>query len=195
MPDRTVALVCLLMVTCTGPSGDGERQITARELADEVIVPTLEDVATRSSELTLAIQALATAPATAELDAAQAAWRSARIPWKEADAFRFGPAKDLALAAAIDQAIQPARVDLVVMGTNTILQLAHVVADDFRARGVRDPEVCVDAFASLNGRRRARLIDPSVDLARESDGLGPKRWILPHPDERTPVTTASRAAR
>jgi vitamin K-dependent gamma-carboxylase len=60
-----------------------------------------------------------------------------------------------------------------------ILQLAHVIADDFRARGVRDPEVRADAFASLNGRRQARLIAPAVDLARESDGLWPKPWILP----------------
>ena len=64
-----------------------------------------------------------------------------------------------------------------------ILQLAHVVAADFRARGVRDPEVRVDAFASLNGRPRQRLIDPTVDLARETDGLGPRSWILPR---RTP---------
>jgi vitamin K-dependent gamma-carboxylase len=75
-----------------------------------------------------------------------------------------------------------------------ILQLAHIVADDFRARGVRDPEVRVDAFVSLNGRRRARLIDPTVDLARESDGLSPSPWILPHPDRST-ITTASRGIR
>ena len=67
-----------------------------------------------------------------------------------------------------------------------ILQLAHIVADDFRARGVHDPQVRVDAFVSLNGRRRARLIDPEVDLAHEPDGLGPKSWILPHPDDREP---------
>jgi hypothetical protein len=60
-----------------------------------------------------------------------------------------------------------------------ILQLAHIVADDFRARGVAKPVVTVDAFASLNGRPRKRLIDPTVDLAAESDGLGPKPWILP----------------
>jgi hypothetical protein len=62
-----------------------------------------------------------------------------------------------------------------------ILHFAHLVAADFRARGVRDPEVRVDAVASLNGHRRARLIDPNVDLAREPDGLWPKRWILPRP--------------
>lgn len=60
-----------------------------------------------------------------------------------------------------------------------ILQLAHIVADDFRARGVANPVVTVDAFASLNGAPKRRLIDPTVDLAAESDGLGPQPWILP----------------
>jgi hypothetical protein len=60
-----------------------------------------------------------------------------------------------------------------------ILQFAHIVADDLRSRGVLDPEIRVDAFASLNGRRHAGLVDPAVDLAREIDGLSPKRWILP----------------
>jgi hypothetical protein len=60
-----------------------------------------------------------------------------------------------------------------------ILQAAHLVARDFRARGVAAPEVRAEVFASLNGRPRARLVDPTVDLARERDGLGAKRWILP----------------
>jgi vitamin K-dependent gamma-carboxylase len=59
-----------------------------------------------------------------------------------------------------------------------ILQLAHIVADDFRARGVAEPIVTVDAFVSLNGRPRARLIDPTVDLARETSTLGNTTWIL-----------------
>jgi vitamin K-dependent gamma-carboxylase len=60
-----------------------------------------------------------------------------------------------------------------------ILELAHVIAGDFRSRGVRDPEVRVDAFASLDGRPSERLIDPSIDLAAEPEGLGAKSWILP----------------
>lgn len=62
-----------------------------------------------------------------------------------------------------------------------ILELAHITAADFRARGVRDPEVTVDAFVSLNGRRRARLIDPTIDLARVESGLGHATWILEAP--------------
>lgn len=75
------------------------------------------------------------------------------------------------------------RYQIKMMSTqpDLILQFAHMVAADFRARGVRDPEVRIDAVASLNGRRRARLIDPTVDLARETNGLGAKRWILPRP--------------
>lgn len=64
-----------------------------------------------------------------------------------------------------------------------ILQLAHHVAADFRARGVRDPEVRVEAWVSLNGRPAALMIDPTVDLATVSDGLAVADWILPAPAE------------
>jgi len=63
-----------------------------------------------------------------------------------------------------------------------ILQLAHHIRDELTADGYRDVEVRADAFASLNGRRSARLIDPEVDLARVDDGVGPAAWILPAPE-------------
>jgi len=67
-----------------------------------------------------------------------------------------------------------------------VLQAAHLVAADFRARGVREPAVYVDAFASLNGRPMQRLIDPRVNLAEERDGFAHKRWILPLDDDQSP---------
>lgn len=62
-----------------------------------------------------------------------------------------------------------------------ILDYAHHLADQFAARGLPGVEVRADAFVAYNGRPSARLIDPDVDLARERDGLAPKRWILPVP--------------
>lgn len=62
-----------------------------------------------------------------------------------------------------------------------ILQLAHRIADDHRARGDGEVAVLVDAWVSLNGRPPVRMIDPTVDLAREVDTLAPKPWILPPP--------------
>ncbi|NVB38157.1 HTTM domain-containing protein [Pseudenhygromyxa sp. WMMC2535] len=44
-------------------------------------------------------------------------------------------------------------------------------------------EVYADAFVAVNGRPSARLIDPTVDLASVEDGLWPKPWILPGPED------------
>jgi vitamin K-dependent gamma-carboxylase len=68
-----------------------------------------------------------------------------------------------------------------------ILQLAHHIRDAYRARGHEDVEVRVETRVSLNGRLGAPLIDPTVDLARVQDGLGPARWILPAPTSALPV--------
>lgn len=61
-----------------------------------------------------------------------------------------------------------------------ILQFAHMVRDDFRARG-RDVAVYIDARVSLNGRPSRPMVDTSVDLAREEESLAPKKWVLPMP--------------
>jgi vitamin K-dependent gamma-carboxylase len=68
-----------------------------------------------------------------------------------------------------------------------IAQLARHVREDFERKGLGPVEVRVDAWASLNGRRARRLIDPDVDLARVDAGLAPAVWILPAPDERAPT--------
>lgn len=63
-----------------------------------------------------------------------------------------------------------------------ILQLAHRIARDWAARAGGPVEVRADARVSLNGRPPERFLDPDVDLARVSDGLGAKPWILPAPE-------------
>ncbi len=66
-----------------------------------------------------------------------------------------------------------------------ILAFAHFLHDEFARRGVTDVRVFADAYASLNGRANARLVDPKVDLAREHDSWLAKPWILPFID--TPI--------
>jgi hypothetical protein len=62
-----------------------------------------------------------------------------------------------------------------------VLQLAHHIAADFRARGHGEVQVRAETLVSLNGRPARPMIDPARDLAREPDGLAPKDWILPGP--------------
>ncbi len=64
-----------------------------------------------------------------------------------------------------------------------ILQYAHHLRDEHAARG-QDVRVYVDAFVSTNGRHRRRLVDPSVDLAHESDSLFGFSWVLTEDDPR-----------
>lgn len=77
--------------------------------------------------------------------------------------------------------LTPAQEQEMSSQPDLILALGHWIAEDFRLRGYRDVEVRVDALASLNGRRAARLIDPDVDLAATPDGLAKATYILPPP--------------
>ncbi len=67
-----------------------------------------------------------------------------------------------------------------------ILKLAHHIADRYRARGYGEVAVYADAVVSLNGRPPQPLIDPTVDLARQEDGLAPKPWITVAPTSAPP---------
>jgi hypothetical protein len=62
-----------------------------------------------------------------------------------------------------------------------ILELAHVIAADFAQRTGGPVQVFADAQVSFNGRHRAPLVDPNVDLAQQEDTFAPKHWILPAP--------------
>lgn len=73
-----------------------------------------------------------------------------------------------------------------------ILSLAHHIARTLRAEGHERVEVRADAFASLNGRPMARLVDGDVDLARVEDSLLPATWILPAPTSAPGATAPLR---
>ncbi|MFN0061732.1 MAG: HTTM domain-containing protein [Myxococcaceae bacterium] len=62
-----------------------------------------------------------------------------------------------------------------------VLQLAHHIGADFNVQGLGPVAVFADATASLNGRTAAPLVDATVDLLEQSDGLGAKSWILAAP--------------
>lgn len=95
------------------------------------------------------------------------------------DAHVLEPATGRRWVVSPRELLTPYQAKMMASQPDMILQFAHLVAAAYRARGVRDPEVRVDAVASLNGRRRTRLIDPTVDLAHEAYSLAPARWILP----------------
>ncbi|GAB3265870.1 HTTM domain-containing protein [Larkinella harenae] len=64
-----------------------------------------------------------------------------------------------------------------------LLQFAHYLRDYYARQGFRNPKVYADTYVSLNGRLGKPYIDPTVNLAQETDSFKPKKWILPFDDE------------
>jgi hypothetical protein len=69
-----------------------------------------------------------------------------------------------------------------------VLQLARHIRDDLRRNGHGSVSVHAASRVSLNGRRSAPFIDPTVDLARVDDSLDLRRIVLPAPAEPPPHT-------
>jgi hypothetical protein len=79
--------------------------------------------------------------------------------------------------------LTPTQARMASTQPDMILELAHLVAQDFAARGYGPVQVYADSEVSFNGRRSQRMIDPKVDLAAQSDTLRPKTFILPAPTQ------------
>ena len=78
--------------------------------------------------------------------------------------------------------LTPLQVERMAYQPDMILATAHIIRDDYLARGYERVEVRADAFVAFNGRPATRLIDPDVNLADTAQGIGAKDWILPPPN-------------
>ena len=64
-----------------------------------------------------------------------------------------------------------------------ILQYAHLLRDHYAKEGFDSPQVYVDSYVALNGRRGRTFVSPDTDLAKEKESFKHKSWILPLNDE------------
>jgi hypothetical protein len=60
-----------------------------------------------------------------------------------------------------------------------ILEFAHFLKKHYEAKGVHNPEVRAEVYATMNGRLGKLLIDPHLNLSEIKEGFGNKDWILP----------------
>jgi vitamin K-dependent gamma-carboxylase len=110
-----------------------------------------------------------------------------RFAWRVMLVEKAGQVEFTVLADADDrryvvyprQLLTPLQYKMMSTQPDMIQQFARHLQRTFQAQGHERVRVYADAWASLNGRPRQRLIDPGVDLASEPWSLRPKRWILP----------------
>ena len=74
--------------------------------------------------------------------------------------------------------LTPLQAERAATQPDMLLEIAHIIADDFSAKGYPRVQVYADAFVSKNGREHRRLLDSSIDLASIEHGLSPERWVL-----------------
>lgn len=63
-----------------------------------------------------------------------------------------------------------------------ILEFAGHIANEYRNKGWKEPEVFVENYVTLNGRPSQLFIDPEVNLVAEKESFRHKKWILPFND-------------
>jgi predicted lipoprotein len=148
-----------------------------------VILPTQADAAAKATDLDTAADALSQAPTADSLAAAQAAWRTARAPWRSCDAFAFGPVESEGLGAAIDW--WPAKPDTIEekIAAGVPIDAAYIESLGTSAKGFMALEYLLfdpaggeaAVLASLEGdpaaARRAYVAAVAADLAAKSDAL------------------------
>ena len=81
-------LVALLLLTATPTFAATPEEVTTHYA--DLALATYEDSLTTAQALQTAVQALIAAPNDATLQAARDAWKAARVPYQQSEAFRFG---------------------------------------------------------------------------------------------------------
>jgi vitamin K-dependent gamma-carboxylase len=84
------------------------------------------------------------------------------------------------------QHLTPDQVRMMSTQPDMLRSFAHHLARHVAERGHPGVEVRVDAFASLNGRPRQRLVDPTVNLAAVGPWDELHGWVLPFRDVDPP---------
>ncbi|NEO30645.1 MAG: peptidase M75 [Symploca sp. SIO3C6] len=80
----------------------GLQAIVVRDFADQVVVPTYEQLVVKAGLLSATVEALVKNPNQQTLQAAQQSWIVARSPWEQSEAFAFGPADSLGYDGDLD---------------------------------------------------------------------------------------------
>lgn len=65
------------------------------------------------------------------------------------------------------------------MQPDMIIQFAKILKEHYALRGVHDPYVRAEAWVTLNGAPSQLLVDSSIDLSAQREGLHHYDWILP----------------
>jgi putative iron-regulated protein len=128
---KTLRMASMLLCFVGVVAQAATNQEIINHVSYKVILATYEDLAVQASNLRSAVDTLSASTTQANLQAAQNAWRAARVPWESSEAFLFGPVDSLAIDPMLDTwPLNKLDLDSVLASNRTI------TTDFVRALGV-----------------------------------------------------------
>ncbi len=139
----------------------GNAEAIIEGLADEVIVPTYELLATRLAELDAAVQNLNAERTQQSLVSAQQAWVGAREPWEASEGFIFGPVDAYGFDPALDSwPVDRTSLDLVLASPDALSQ-GYVSSLEVTLQGFHTAEYML--FGTENDKTIDDLSDREIE--------------------------------
>ncbi len=143
MSGKTIGFVCFvgagfLGIGCSTPvEDDTQQRAVIRDLANNVMYPLQKELAAEAADVKTTLAAFCAAPTEANLKAAQDAWRTARLPWKRAEMFRFGPVEDARIGSAIDfWPVRPDTIEAAITAAPEPVTAAHIATLGTSSKGL-----------------------------------------------------------
>lgn len=180
-----IVVAVLLFLSCGGGGGSDDSggggggpnealiQDILNDYVDFVVVGTYDLLHERATALRVACENLEANPTQQNLDAARAAWVSARIPWEQSESWLFGPVDFRGHDPALDS--WPVnRTDLdAVLASNNDLTPEFVRNLDPTLKGFHTAEYLLFAFDvnQLGDREFEYLISIVTDIERTAEEL------------------------
>ena len=187
----SIGLIGCSLTGCGSDEEDGDDVTTVSEseeeafdaspildnFANSIVLATYTDLDNKAGELLGAVQALGAATDQAHLELAQSAWKAARMPWEQSEAFLFGPVDTQGLDPALDS--WPVnKVDLDgVLGSDQELTEASIDALEDTLKGFHTIEYLL--FREGNQRKAEDLTPRELEyLAATTENLKAKTTQL-----------------
>lgn len=80
--------------------------------------------------------------------------------------------------------LTPLQEKMVSTQPDMMVYYAHHLARKYSEKGIVNPEVYVESYVALNGRRSKLFIDSTVDLSKKKTGFQNYDWILPFVEKK-----------
>ena len=133
------ALCALLTQSCdkneVNPTDRLDYAEVLLSVTDQVIVPTYDNLFQKSTVMVNTLNSLLAAQTQVNLDAAQQAWRDARIPWEQSEGFLYGPVETLGIDPSIDSwPVNQADLDA-VLASGDVLTKTYIDGQEGTLKG------------------------------------------------------------